>query len=35
MHIFGGKYQRRSLNYPKDRSFRPTNQLFENRYLIL
>lgn len=27
MHIFGGKYQRRSLNYPKDRSFRPTKSI--------
>ena len=27
MHIIGGKFQRRSIHYPKDRSFRPTKSI--------
>ena len=27
MHIISGKYQRRSLKFPKDRLFRPTKSI--------
>ena len=27
MHIIGGKFQRRSIKFPKDRQFRPTKSI--------